>query len=107
VELLLLGHVKNDDDAWPISLSTGKVINSRKIEKYVNRELIAYFEFYRKCKRFGLPWGLAWNELPAWVTDLIMAFERIENHFESKRKSDTLNNVLRFIASCHGRKVTG
>jgi len=71
---------------------------SYKVEEYVNDEFMYYYNFYLSCKHTGLPFGKSWTELPVWVTQLIVSFDK-------ELEMDRLMRDYKFQAQIAGCKV--
>ena len=95
-----MGIVKNDGlkDPYPVNVPGVAPILSYKVEEYVNDEFLYYYNFYISCKHAGLPFNKDWTEIPAWVTQLIIAFDR-ETDMDKRMKD------YKFQAQIHGCKV--
>jgi hypothetical protein len=97
----LQGKTKNygNDDPYPVIVEgMAKPISSTKIEEYVNYEFWYYYQFYNNSKRCGPPFPGGWIDWPAWIPQLLAAFDRI---LESNRR----RNEYEFQAALHGKKL--
>lgn len=96
-----MGIVKNDGfkDPYPINIpGREKPILSYKVEEYVNEEFIYYYNFYLSCKHAGLPFNKDWTEIPTWVTQLIVTFDK-------EQELEKITREHKFLAQIHGFKV--
>ncbi|MDR2923445.1 MAG: hypothetical protein LBU85_08915 [Treponema sp.] len=83
-----MGKTKDDiGEPFPVIVpGREKPISSKDVTKYVNSELIHYYNLYANIKLFGNPLQCSWMDLPLWVIQLVRIFdnavEEMKLHFE-------------------------